>query len=110
MWRVSIRAVRTAETRRRLAAAALAQVAEGGYASAAVTTVAARAGIAAGSVYTHYPSKADLFAEVFRDANAAELATVREIAARSDEPVPRRLAGAVEARGRPGPAPPPPAR
>ena len=97
MWRVSIRAARTAETRRRLAAAALAQVAEGGYASASVTTVAARAGVAAGSVYTHFPSKADLFAEVFRDANSAELEIVRAIAARHDEPVPQRLAAAVEA-------------
>lgn len=96
MWRVSVRAVRSAETRRRISAAALAQVAEGGYASAAVTTVAARAGVAAGSVYTHFPSKADLFAEVFRDANAVELEMVGVIAARHDEPVPRRLAGAIE--------------
>ena len=94
---MAVRAARTAATRRRIAAAALAQVADGGYASAAVTTVAARAGVAAGSVYTHFPSKADLFAEVFRDANAAELATVREIAGRDEEPVPQRLAGAVEA-------------
>src|SRR4051794_26672706 len=94
---VAVRAARTAATRKRIAAAALAQVADGGYASAAVTTVAARAGVAAGSVYTHFPSKADLFAEVFRDANAAELGIVRETAARHDEPVPQRLAGAVEA-------------
>src|SRR3954467_14780093 len=94
---VAVRAARTAATRKRIAAAALGQVADGGYASAAVTTVAARAGVAAGSVYTHFPSKAELFAEVFRDANAAAPANAREIPARADEPVPRRLAGAVEA-------------
>jgi AcrR family transcriptional regulator len=94
---VTGRAARTAATRRRIAGAALAQVAEGGYASASVTTVAARAGVAAGSVYTHFASKGELFAEVFRDANDAELAIVREIAQRHDEPVPQRLAGAVEA-------------
>src|SRR4051812_31445837 len=97
MWRVTVRAARTAATRRRIADAALAQVAEGGYGSAAVTAVAARAGVAAGSVYTHFPSKADLFAEVFRDANAVELEIVRATAERRDEPVPQRLPEAVEA-------------
>ena len=44
--------------------AALDQVAEGGYASAGVQAVAARAGVAVGTVYRHFPSKGDLFAEV----------------------------------------------
>ena len=91
------RAARTAATRARIAAAALDQVAAGGYASASVTAVAGRAGVAAGSVYTHFPSKADLFAEVFRDASERELAIVNEIAARTGESVPERLAEAVEA-------------
>jgi AcrR family transcriptional regulator len=97
MMSVSIRAARTAATRARIAAAALEQVAEAGYASASVTAVAARAGVAAGSVYTHFPSKADMFAEVFRDAGADELALVTEIAKHDDESVPERLSQAVEA-------------
>src|SRR3954467_5183952 len=93
---MSVRAARTAATRARIVAAALEQVNEGGYASATVTAVAARAGVAAGSVYTHFPSKTDLFAEVFRDANATELELVTQIV-REDEPVPRRLSHALEA-------------
>ena len=57
--------------RERIVAAALDQVAEGGYASAGVQVVAARAGVAVGTVYRHFPSKADLFAEVFRRAAPA---------------------------------------
>jgi AcrR family transcriptional regulator len=97
MMSVPVRASRTAATRARIAAAALEQVAEGGYASASVTAVAARAGVAAGSVYTHFPSKADLFAEVFRDAGADELALVKEIAKHDEDSVPERLSQAVEA-------------
>jgi AcrR family transcriptional regulator len=60
---------RKAETRERIVAAALDQLAEGGYASATVQAVARRAGVATGSVYRHFPSKADLFTEVFRRAS-----------------------------------------
>jgi AcrR family transcriptional regulator len=62
---------------RRLAAreaivgAALAQVAAGGYASASVQAVAARAGVAVGTVYRHFPSKGELFAEVFAPPSAS---------------------------------------
>ena len=58
-------------TREAIVAAALDQVAEGGYASAGVQPVAAAAGVAVGTVYRHFPSKAELFAEVFRQAAAA---------------------------------------
>src|SRR4051794_28469531 len=95
-----------AATRTRIADAALAQVAAGGYASATVTAVAHRAGVAAGSVYTYFPSKAELFAEVFREANAGELALVAEIAARHADPVPHRLAPALDAGARRPPARP----
>jgi AcrR family transcriptional regulator len=93
---VSVRAARSAATRARIVAAALAQVKEGGYASASVTAVASRAGVAAGSVYTHFPSKTELFTEVFRDANASELELVTGIA-HEDDPVPARLSHALEA-------------
>ena len=62
---------RLAAARERIVSAALTQLAEGGYASASVVAVARRAGVATGSVYRHFPSKGDLFAEVFRRAVAA---------------------------------------
>lgn len=86
---------RLAEVRERVVAAALAQVAGGGYASASIQAVAARAGIATGTVYRHFPSKVDLFAEVFRRQATQELGVLEEIA-RRDEPALDRLAAATE--------------
>jgi AcrR family transcriptional regulator len=87
---------RLAAARERIVDAALDQLAEGGYASASVVAVARRAGVATGSVYRHFPSKADLFAEVFRRASQREVDVLRDMADR-DEPVPHRLAAWVEA-------------
>src|SRR3954465_11733664 len=53
-------------------------VAEGGFAAAPVAAVAARAGVATGSVYRHFSSKADLFAEVFRRAAQREVDAVAQ--------------------------------
>ncbi len=93
----------TERTRARLAAArelivdaAMAQLAEGGYASASVVGVARRAGVATGTVYRHFPSKSDLLAEVFRRCAQAEVDVLRGMAARG-QPVTERLAGWVEA-------------
>jgi AcrR family transcriptional regulator len=90
---------RLAEARERIVAAALAQVAEGGYASASVQAVAARAGVATGSVYRHFPSKAGLFGEVFRRQASQELGVLEEFAAQ-DGPAIERLAAATEALAR----------
>jgi AcrR family transcriptional regulator len=87
---------RLAAARETIAEAALAQLAEGGYASASIVTVARRAGVATGSVYRHFPSKTDLFAEVFRRASQAEVDVLRGMTNRSD-PVAQRLAAWVEA-------------
>jgi AcrR family transcriptional regulator len=93
----------TERTRARLAAAretivqaAMDQLAEGGYASASVVSVARRAGVATGSVYRHFPSKSDLFAEVFRRASQAEVDLLKRMTERG-EPVAQRLAAWVEA-------------
>jgi AcrR family transcriptional regulator len=88
---------RKAGTRERIVAAALEQVAEGGYASASVQAVARRAGVAVGTVYRHFPSKAELFAEVFRRASQRELDVVAEVAAADGRSAPERIAAAVEA-------------
>src|SRR5918992_4436355 len=88
---------RKAATREQIVAAALEQVAEGGYASASVQSVAARAGVAVGTVYRHFPSKAELFAEVFRRAAQRELDVVAEVAAADGRPARERVAAAAEA-------------
>jgi AcrR family transcriptional regulator len=87
---------RLAAARERIVSAALTQLAEGGYASASVVAVARRAGVATGTVYRHFPSKGDLFAEVFRRAAQRE---VDVLVSMTDlhEPVTQRLAAWVEA-------------
>jgi AcrR family transcriptional regulator len=88
---------RKAETRERILSAALDQVAEDGYASAGMHTVAARAGVAVGTVYRHFPSKARLFAEVFDRAAQRELDVVVAVSAPDGRPADERIAAAVEA-------------
>ena len=88
---------RLAAARERIVAAARDQVAEGGYGSASVQSVARRAGVATGSVYRHFPSKAELFAEVFRRASQRELDLVSELTADRSLAPPQRIAAAVEA-------------
>jgi AcrR family transcriptional regulator len=87
---------RLAAARERIVDAALDQLAEGGYASASVAGVARRAGVATGTVYRHFPSKGELFAEVFRRASQRE---VDVLVSMTDlhEPVSHRLAAWVEA-------------
>ncbi len=85
---------RAVAVRERIVAAALDQLADGGYASASVVAVARRAGVATGSVYRHFPSKGELFAEVFRRASQREVDALAAIDAGS---VAERLAAWVEA-------------
>ena len=83
--------------RERIVAAAREQVGEGGYASASVQAIARRAGVATGSVYRHFPSKAALFAEVFRRASQRELDLVIALTANEELRPSERVAAAVEA-------------
>ena len=55
-------------------------LAEGGYAACTVAGVAARAGMATGSVYAHFAAKSALLADVFRLAVGREVAAVRAAA------------------------------
>src|SRR3954470_20366947 len=87
---------RRAATRERIVTAALDQLADGGYASASVQAVAQRASVATGTVYTHFPSKSDLFAEVFRRASARELAVMQDTAAHDETPARERIAKGAE--------------
>jgi AcrR family transcriptional regulator len=67
-------------TRERLLAAARVLIEEGGYGSASVAAIADRAGVASGTVYRHFASKADLFLEVFRAVCAGEERAMRAAA------------------------------
>jgi AcrR family transcriptional regulator len=89
-------AARSAATRARIVAAARGLIARGGYAEAQVAMVAARAGVATGTVYRHFPSKADLFAEVFREASQHEVDAVAAAAREAGDSATDRLAAAVE--------------
>jgi AcrR family transcriptional regulator len=84
---------RAADARERILRAAHDQLAEGGYASASVSAVARRAGVATGSVYRHFPSKGELLAEVFRRASQRE---VDAVAGATGESAAERIAAAVE--------------
>lgn len=61
--------------------AGLGLLAEHGYAGCTMAAVAARAGIATGSVYRHFPSKAELSVELFRTVVGREVAAVTDAAA-----------------------------
>lgn len=69
-------------TRQRLAGSAAALIEEGGYAAASVAAIAERAGVTPGALYRHFPSKAELFVEVFRTAAEQELEAMEAAAAR----------------------------
>ena len=88
---------RKAEARERIVSAALEQLAEGGYASATIQVVAKRAGVATGSVYRHFPSKAELFAEVFRIASRREMEVFAEATDDDGRSATERIAAATEA-------------
>ena len=94
---MNVRAQRRAAVRERILRAAHDQVAQDGYASAGVAALARRAGVATGSIYRYFPSKALLFAEVFHAAADRELAVIAAIAERRDRPAAERLELAIEA-------------
>lgn len=67
--------------REALLGAAADLLAEGGYAACTVSAVARRAGVADGTLYTHFGAKADLAAELFRRIVGREVEAVRAAAA-----------------------------
>jgi AcrR family transcriptional regulator len=87
---------RRAEVRERIVRAARDLIAHGGYAEARVAAVAERAGVATGTVYRHFPSKAELFAEVFRRASQREVDAMAEATRADGRPAAERAASAAE--------------
>lgn len=76
--------------------AAVELLAEHGYAGCSVAAVAARAGVATGSVYRHFSGKAQLVAEVFGTVVSREVDAV-ERAGRSAGTTPDRVSAVLEA-------------
>jgi AcrR family transcriptional regulator len=86
---------RRAEVRERIVRAAFDLIRRGGYRNASVAAVATGAGVATGTVYRHFPSKADLFAQVFRVASQHEVDAVTA-AMSGPGPATARVAAGVE--------------
>jgi AcrR family transcriptional regulator len=85
---------RFADTRAAILKATRRIVAESGFQEAQVAAVAAAAGVATGSVYRYFPSKADLLAETLRMICAREIEVVTAIA-ESEAPPRAKFADAV---------------
>lgn len=68
--------------RRGIVQAAIELVGESGYRACSIARVAARAGIASGTVYNHFAGKSELVAEVFRVVVGREVEAVRSAVAR----------------------------
>ncbi len=78
---------RLADKRARILAAARDLVADGGWPAAQVDHVAAKAGVATGSVYRHWSSKAALCAEIVATVSAREVGIVKAVADADGTPV-----------------------
>jgi AcrR family transcriptional regulator len=86
---------RDERARTAILAAARDVVRESGLTGAAIASVAARAGVAVGTVYRHFPSRDDLITEVVRETCGRELAAVAAVV-RSDHAPADRLVEAVD--------------
>ncbi|MEH6562134.1 MAG: TetR/AcrR family transcriptional regulator [Marinobacter sp.] len=70
--------LRKAAARQRIAECTYQCVAQGGFRNAKITRIAQLAGVATGTIYRHFESKEDLFAEIFRLATQREIDKVTE--------------------------------
>ena len=91
---------RRARVRERIVEAARRLIAHGGYGEAHVSAVAAEAGVATGTVYRHFASKSELFAEVFRETSQREVDAMAAAANGSGSATERIAAGVEEFAGR----------
>ncbi|HEV8555378.1 MAG TPA: TetR/AcrR family transcriptional regulator [Actinophytocola sp.] len=82
-------------SRREILKAAITLLTEHGYAGCSVAAVAARAGVATGTVYRHFPDKATLLTEVFRTAATREISAVAA-AARRPASIPDKITAVID--------------
>lgn len=85
---------RLADKRARILKAARDLVADGGWSAAQVDHVAAKAGVATGTVYRYWSSKAELCAEIVAAVSAREVGIVKAIADGDGSPI-EKLATAI---------------
>lgn len=85
---------RLADNRQRILDAARMLVSEGGWTEAQISHAASAAGVATGSVYRYFPSKADLFVEVLSVVSQREVDVVEAIVDSEETPT-QRLHAAV---------------
>jgi AcrR family transcriptional regulator len=85
---------RRAAAREAIVRAAREVIAETGFPDAQVSEIARRAGVAVGSIYQHFSSRAELFAEMYRQVAGREFEVVQQ-AAMGDGSAGERIATAV---------------
>lgn len=85
-------AQRLADKRARILKAARDLVADGGWPAAQIDHVAARAGVATGTVYRYWPSKAELCAEIVASVSAREVGVVKAVVDADGSPVEKLVA------------------
>lgn len=81
------RSPRRLVSRQQLLDAAREIVTEHGYRGASVAAIAGHAGISNGALYRHFPSKVELFVEVFRDVCDREIRAAQRASADLDDPL-----------------------
>ncbi|MDE2332993.1 MAG: TetR/AcrR family transcriptional regulator [Rhodospirillales bacterium] len=100
MMQATSRARRKAARPGEISAAALALFTEQGFAATRMQDVAARAGIAKGTLYLYYPTKEELFFAVVREALLPRLAAIEVWVGAQTAPAPEVLRGLLaQARG-----------
>lgn len=85
-------AQRLADKRARILKAARDLVADGGWPAAQIDHVAAKAGVATGTVYRYWPSKAELCAEIVASVSAREVGVVKAVVDADGSPVEKLVA------------------
>jgi AcrR family transcriptional regulator len=86
---------RGAAAREAILAAARSLIAEEGFGGAQMSLIALRARVGVGSIYKHFESREELFAEIYSDVAAREFEYVEAAAAAAREGATARIAAAV---------------
>ncbi len=87
--------LRRQAAREAVVAAARDLIAEVGFGGAQMSLIALRAGVGVGTIYTHFPSRAELFAQVYRDVASHEFERVQAAVAGADGGAAARIRVAV---------------
>lgn len=95
MTTTSPRAIRASETRERIVESAVAIIRAEGLRAAQMSLIAHAAGVGVGSLYKHFPSQAELLAEIYDRTVSHELTVLREVFEAGEGEALERLAAGV---------------